>query len=208
MALEATHIRFALDLKDKYRVTELDKYLSGAIYPDSRYVTGIDRNLTHSDAFTHEAFYLNDDFKKGWAAHLLCDKIQYEVTKELLPQIFIGTKGQGSETWIAHTAVKIILDLDDCKKFDVKKYLPFLDYIQTPNGENPEQIKSYNQIFQKMYLAAPDLPADSLMEMWIKLGVEENILAKVRAKTLEYSNSQKTMDAIRTIYGELISTAK
>ena len=48
MAFTATHIKFALDFKDKYDIKDLSHYLSGAIYPDSRYVTGIDRNLTHN----------------------------------------------------------------------------------------------------------------------------------------------------------------
>ena len=38
MALEATHIRFAYDLKEKYKITDLEKYISGLIYPDSRYI--------------------------------------------------------------------------------------------------------------------------------------------------------------------------
>lgn len=48
MSLGATHIRFALDLRDRYQVQDIEKYLSGTIYSDSRYVTKIDRNLTHN----------------------------------------------------------------------------------------------------------------------------------------------------------------
>jgi hypothetical protein len=47
MALEATHIRFALDLKDTYGVNDVHAFVSGAVYPDSRYVMGIDRIATH-----------------------------------------------------------------------------------------------------------------------------------------------------------------
>ena len=58
MALEATHIRFAFDLKDVYDVSDIDAFVSGSIYPDSRYVTGIDRLATHPEG------YLNDpEFK-------------------------------------------------------------------------------------------------------------------------------------------------
>lgn len=41
MALEGTHIRFALDVGDKYNIKDLGKYISGTLYPDSRYITGI-----------------------------------------------------------------------------------------------------------------------------------------------------------------------
>ena len=51
MALEATHMRFALDLKNKYQVRNIKKYIVGTIYPDSRYLSGIDRTLTHSENF-------------------------------------------------------------------------------------------------------------------------------------------------------------
>ena len=49
MSLQITHIRFALDLHKELNITSLDQYISGTIYPDSRYMTGIDRSLTHSD---------------------------------------------------------------------------------------------------------------------------------------------------------------
>ncbi len=61
MSLEATHIRFALDLKDKYRVQAIEKYISGTTYPDSRYVTKIDRGLTHNDDILTPGF-AKDDF--------------------------------------------------------------------------------------------------------------------------------------------------
>ena len=66
MALEATHIRFALDLKDKYQVKDLEKYISGTIYPDSRYVSEIGRELTHPKDYLDWDIFAVDDFKKGF----------------------------------------------------------------------------------------------------------------------------------------------
>lgn len=54
MALEASHIRFALDLKDKYSIQDVQKLVSGTVYPDSRYATKIDRQLTHPQDFMDE----------------------------------------------------------------------------------------------------------------------------------------------------------
>ena len=79
MALEATHIRYALDNKDRFDVSDETKYVSGTVYPDSRYPTGIARTLTHDDSQMQKNFWSNDDFRKGWAAHLLYDKIQQSV---------------------------------------------------------------------------------------------------------------------------------
>lgn len=152
MALEATHIRFALDLKDKFQVKDLAKYISGTIYPDSRYVSEIDRELTHPKDYMDWDIFKVDDFKKGWLVHLLCDRIQSLITKDKFPEIFIGEfLGSGSERWINHTALKILQDLNDVKKYDITKYLPCLDYVNNPNGENIAKVKQYNQIFQQMY---------------------------------------------------------
>ena len=68
MALQATHIKFALDLQAKYNVKNLEKYISGANYPDSRFLTGVGREKTH-DLDSLEL--LDSDFKKGWHNHLI-----------------------------------------------------------------------------------------------------------------------------------------
>ena len=58
MGLEATHIRFALDLKEDLDAKDLNKYLSGAIYPDSRHVTKLERKVTHNfDLVVNKDFY-------------------------------------------------------------------------------------------------------------------------------------------------------
>lgn len=75
MSLEATHIRFALDLKDEYKIKDIKKYISGTVYPDSRYITGIDRNLTHYNDILKPEF-AKDDFKKGWQVHQICGMIR------------------------------------------------------------------------------------------------------------------------------------
>lgn len=97
MALEATHIRFAFDLKAIYGVQDIERYISGAIYPDSRYITGVDRLITHPEHYRDWDLKNINDFQKGWFAHLLADDIQREIIKEFLPQVFEGAQGQGGE---------------------------------------------------------------------------------------------------------------
>ena len=85
MALEATHIRLAFDLKERYGVKDVKRYIAGTIYPDSRYVAHIDRMATYPEDYLDWDLNRMDDFKKGWFVHLFADHVQYRVAKDLLP---------------------------------------------------------------------------------------------------------------------------
>jgi len=204
MALEATHLRFALDLKDKYQIKDIKKYISGVVYPDSRYITGIDRSLTHPIDYLDWHWDMADDFKKGWFVHLLTDQIQSQVTREKLPQVFKGSYGQGSDVWINHSAIKILLDLDDVKKFKIKQFLPYLNYLENPNGEDLKMLKKYNQIFIKMYARPEKINADISCKMWRDLGVDSDLVEKIRVKVAEYSKDVTIMKAIGEIYQDML----
>ncbi len=205
MALEATHIRFALDLKDKYQIKDIKKYISGVVYPDSRYITGIDRELTHPTDYTDWLWSETDDFRKGWFVHLLTDQIQSRVTREKLPQVFEGSYGQGSDVWIKHSAIKILLDLDDVKKFDIKEYLPYLNYVENPNGEDLKKLKKYNQIFVKMYAEPERINVKTSCKMWRDFGVGSDLVEKVRIKVVEYGKDATIMQVIGEIYQDMLT---
>jgi hypothetical protein len=205
MALEATHLRFALDLKDKYKIKDIKKYISGVVYPDSRYITGIDRELTHPSDYRDWLWDETDDFRKGWFVHLLTDETQSKVIREKLPQVFAGVHGQGSDVWVNHSAIKVLLDLDDVKKFDIKKYLPYLSYVENPNGEDLEILKKYNQIFTKMYANLEKIDIDISCRMWADFGVGHDLVEKVRIKTAEYSKDASIMKAVSEIYQDTIN---
>lgn len=206
MALEATHLRFAFDLKDHYQVKDLSRYLSGAVYPDSRYVTGIDRRLTHPDDWRNWQTE-SDDFKKGWFVHLLLDSLQYEVTRELLPEVFNGQSGQGGEVWIKHSAIKILLDLNDLRHFDVKSCIPALEYVENPNNESLEVLHDYNQIFINMYTHPEKIDIDCESDMWKSLGVNAELAELVRKQTKEYSLDSTVMEKVSRIYQETLKRA-
>lgn len=208
MALEATHIRFALDLKDKYGVKNIERYVSGVIYPDSRYVTEVDRAATHPEDYREWNLQQVDDFRKGWFAHLLADNIQWNVTKELLPQVFEGSQGQGGERWIKHTAIKILQDMDDVKKFDIKQYLPLLSHVENPNGENVAILKKYNDIFPKMYVDPNTVNLDSYDEMWKVFVIDDEIAMKLKSQAEAYSRDKAIMDTVIKIYPAMILRAK
>ncbi|MBI5621839.1 hypothetical protein HY933_03185 [Candidatus Falkowbacteria bacterium] len=111
MALACTHIRFALDLQEQLAITDLPQYLSGTIYPDSRFVSRIARDLTHGQKFLQPDWWRDDDFKTGWMVHLLADKGQLNAMEQLFPSILTLDRSQGSDWWVLITAKKIIQDI-------------------------------------------------------------------------------------------------
>lgn len=209
MALKCTHIRFALDLKDKYHVVDLTKYISGTIYPDSRYITGIDRNLTHPNDLIGDFLQSADDFKKGWAIHLICDRVQGQLHREKFHKLFDQVPvGQGSEAWVRHTALKILQDIDDFAKFNIEQYLPGLAYIENPNGEETSKLKRYNHIFQKMYGGKTAITIDDCCEMWLAFGIGKELVEKIQETVRIYSIDKKITHGIEKIYPESLALAQ
>ncbi len=207
MALLAGHIRFALDVKDKYGVTELHKYISGAVYPDSRYVTGTERSLTHPDNIDL-TFFSKDDFRKGWLTHVICDELQLQIITKMFPEEILehGYGGQGSDFWINLTAIKIIQDLDDLTKFEIKKYIDYLDYVESPgpNGEDVTVITKYNEIFTNMYHEPERVDVNSAIDMWIALGLSKDLAEKVRWKTEQYAKNPSIVQRAHGVYDQII----
>lgn len=201
MPLEATHIKFALDKQDKYHIQDLSKYLSGSVYPDSRYITKISRELTHSDNLLSPDFGV-DDFKKGWANHFLCDKLWNQVIDNNFPEIFKNeeSRGWGSEHWIKNTALKNILDLEVLKMFDIQNYLPLLFDTICPNGEPAEQVKEYYKMIRELYGVRWMVTIGDLKLMWIRLGVGDELVKKVTKKSVEFADNPELVTKIRLQY--------
>lgn len=175
MALPITHIRFALDFKDKYKISNLSYYLSGAIYPDSRYLTGIDRVLTHNDQILDKD-WADTDFKKGWQSHCLCD--------------------------LAHisTALKIIQDMDDSKKFIVKNYLVYLDYANNPNSEYLDRIKQYNQLIINMYSVGREVSLNDYKNLCLEFKLDPGVVDNVLIKTAELLKDKDVVYRVGNLY--------
>lgn len=204
MALEATHIRFALDIKDKYRVQDMEKYISGSVYPDSRYVTGIDRNLTHNKDIMKPEF-AKDDFRKGWQAHQICDIVQSKLRLNFLPELFPESGCQWNEDdWVASSAVKIIQDTNDLKCFDLQSNLKYLEYAHNPNGEDLDEIKKYNRIFINMYKGKSETTIEDNIRMWLELGINGELGEKIKIKTEELLRNEELVGRIHSIYKGMI----
>ncbi|MCK4554051.1 hypothetical protein KAU19_03750 [Candidatus Parcubacteria bacterium] len=206
MALAATHIRFALDLKDNYKIKDINKYLSGTIYPDSRYITKIDRELTHNNYFLDPEF-AKDDFRKGWQAHQICDLIQNQVRFELLPELNIRPKAEWTEEiWIIATTTKIIQDIKDMQCFNLQKYLKCLEYVHNPNNEDINDIKKYNQIIIDLYKNKRITSVEDNYQMCLAFGVNKEIGLKVKKRTEEILENKELVKIIESIYGEMLKS--
>lgn len=208
MALEGTHLRFALDLKEAYGVQDVQRYLSGTIYPDSRYVTKLERTLTHPRDYLEWDVLAIDDFRRGWFVHLLCDATQKTIMQELLPLAFEGDQSQGGEVWVRHTALKVLQDLEDVRSFNILSTFPLLAHVENPNGENLEELKRYNQIFPKMY-AVPELTTFKSSEpMWTTFGMRQELVEKVERQTSAYAEDPIVMAGVKRIYPEMLVRTK
>jgi len=201
MALEATHIRFAIDLMDKYDIQDVGAYISGTLYPDSRYVTKIERILTHDKKYLEKDFP-NDDFKKGWQVHLLCD--------EILGKEFSDSKKtikQNDGTWIDRTAVKILQEISDLKQFDILKYLQYSKLSAVPNNESKEMLSRYYD-FMKNFYAKSNLQVEDYRFVLEVFGIPKNVENEVIAKCIELQKDKLKMRKIENLYSQIIVKAK
>lgn len=207
MSLEATHIRFALDLQNKYQIKDIRPYISGAIYPDSRYVTKIDRELTHDNKFLLPEFAA-DDFRKGWQTHQICDLVYNSARRKLFPELFPVNFGDlyNEEEWIVSTALKIIQDADDMQLGSIPKYLDCLDYVNNPNSEDISGVKKYNKIMVDLYKNKRNITVSESIDMWLALGVSAELCEQVRIKTESFLKDPKIIVRTKLIYREMIDS--
>ena len=100
MALPATHIRFALDLAHRFPIEKMARYISGTLYPDSRWLTGVDRLKSHAERYL-EPDFPSSEYTHGIHIHCVCDVVQSHVFEEGLPVRWLGKwKGwQRIRTW-------------------------------------------------------------------------------------------------------------
>jgi hypothetical protein len=207
MALEATHIRFAVDLKDKYQVRDMEDYVVGAVYPDSRRKTGIDRELTHPKNFREWDLGQLDDFKKGWFTHLLCDSLQSRCIKRLFPGIFIEEITAGSPGWISLTAIKALADIDDFTKFNIKAFLPNTHKIHTHNNEDELLLSQFYGSINQAYGEAKPFSLEEYGMKLTRLGMPEEYAIKITTRTKHYAQDKKALTKILQIYPEILAEA-
>lgn len=204
MAFEATHIRFALDLAARLKIQDISAYLSGSIYPDSRYATGISRNITHGGKAPQDPFVKGlDDFHKGWATHLLYDELGIEKYKNLSPTPNIKIEGFG-DLWVFTTAEKLIEDMECFKALGKQRGL--IQDIQPPevlNNENKEHLNKYYADIKQLYTKSPTLSGYyNLMTKW---HIPDQVANAVYDLTESFQKNPSMIEQINDIYQEIVS---
>ncbi len=204
MAFEMTHLRFAADLAPRLGVKDMPTYLAGAIYPDSRYVTGIKRDLTHGDKAPRNPFDKSlDDFRKGWATHEFYDEQGIEKYKALSPWPENRIVGFSQE-WIFTTAEKIVEDLASYDAGTVDADM--IRRITPPspvNGEDPGLLKKYFDDIRKVYAKRPEMSDyRRILSGW---NIDPQIIDRLIAKTEEHLKDKTLTEKITRIYSEIIN---
>lgn len=202
MALDATHIKFALDIKKDLKVKNLSDYLSGTLYPDSRYFTNTKREKTHDGKIIKAKN--KDDFKKGLAVHLICDSVANEVMFQQFPKILLR---EHDADWHKNlTAIKLVQDALVLKKFDINKYLPLLRASQNPNGESKKDLNKYYNITKKVYKNSFNF--NNMKKLLVENGLDKKFVEKIINQTKVFFDDKKMIGVIDRVYNKMISLYK
>lgn len=199
MAMELTHVRFARDLKDRLGVEDESAYYAGTIYPDSRYMTKIDRNLTHAGSSPRDPFLVGlSDFEKGWATHLLYDRLVHPQYVGLSPWPEEKTE-QGNHVWQFISAAKVVEDMQSYQEMDgdVAMILD-IDFQQRPNDEDPAIMRAYAQIQKTLYQQPPTL--EHYRNFWVTLSSNTIVIDGVMKNVDEMLSDPPLQEKIRGIY--------
>ncbi len=158
MSFQATHLHFANQVKEIFNIQDFTRYFSGTLYPDSRYITKLERELTHNRIEPRKIFNLDDDFVKGWQIHLWYDKLALPH----LDKIALGKSAKllnmkDMAIWTKVSGAKLVEDFHWWEKTDWPQILPNLKYITNPNQEDPAVLKKWYQHFIAFYKNKPNL---------------------------------------------------
>ena len=157
MAMQATHVRFAVALEDRLDVTNSHAYYSGAVYPDSRYITGVSREVTHEGSVPADPYEPGlTDFQKGWATHLQYDLLANPITMQMFGYSIEQDIYQ--DAWIYPTAVKYIEDMKSARLLEEQMQHVFID--RAPEGEHLSALEKWYEALRNMYVTAPSSVAD------------------------------------------------
>ena len=200
MALPATHIRFALDLKDRFPVENVARYISGTLYPDSRWLTGVDRLKSHDHRYLEPDFW-DSEYTLGIHIHCMCDSIQEHIFASSLPGL---QNLEDQARWLRLSAAKMIQDRFDMQQFDIQSCLPFLEYAENPNHENIDSVKAFNRIIQNSYKDKNALDSQDYFNLWIQVGLSADTAGEMVREMEGMATDNITVRAIEDSYGKMI----
>jgi len=203
--MELTHVRFARDLRERLSIEDESAYYAGTIYPDSRYITSIDRNLTHAGSSPQDLFAGGlSDFEKGWATHLLYDHLAHPLYVQLSP--WPEEKVQpGNHVWQFISAAKVVEDMQSYQAMDGDVDMMLnIDFPERPNSEDPTVMSAYAQIQRTLYQQQPT--TQHYLEFWLALSPNKQVIDGVMNHVKEMLRNDNLQDRIRHIYDYVLSS--
>jgi hypothetical protein len=160
MSFQASHLHFAQKIKDIIKPQDLTGYFSGTLYPDSRYITKVDRAKTHTDVRIEpkKIFDLTDDFEKGWQVHLWYDKLgMHHLNQIALNRSWISSDADDVNVWSQLTGAKLVEDLFWWQNTDWTQIIPHLKLIKAPHDEDEQILLSWYRHFIDFYQKPPNI---------------------------------------------------
>lgn len=204
MAMQATHILFARDLKTHLTVQNPHTYFAGAVYPDSRYITNRDRLKTHILRSPFEEHLT--DFEKGWATHVLYDDLSTRKRHRLLPEP-VGDYHRKDPIHLYVTAMKFIEDQWSCEQLQEDiTILRTISFDKTPCKENPELLNRFSEFLSCLYKTQPPTEKD-YFAFGVALGTSVDRVHILIEHMKTIKKDQHLVSSLTNIYKEVLKEA-
>lgn len=201
MALFATHIRFAMDLIDNGRYSPGDhgQYLSGTTYPDSRWLSKIDRNLTHVNSIPDNT-EVSDDFKLGWLVHCQYDQIQNELQQPL----YIRSDNSAFSEWTFNSALKVIQDMNDVKFISNMDLEQTINFINNPFQEDISAIENFFQLVIEVYNLRSVINLSDYTYLWLSVGLSPDRTEDLIEQIKRLLKNEALVKKIHNLYEQTV----
>lgn len=189
-----THLAYAEKYLKKNSVADFDKFVLGSVFPDVRYFTNVNRDLTHARFAVDKNFSGPDSFEAGWKSHIFLDERWNELMKN---SIFY--KRYKSDQFVASAAAKILEDELDYKRLEhSEKYLEIFKNQQLDSilGIPVEKINLY-------YSANADYLGNRDFKTFARHFLDDELITKIVEKIEEMKREKALVDFLSTALEKL-----
>lgn len=205
MAMEATHVLFARDLQKDLFVKDPSAFFSGCVYPDSRYVTHVSRDITHGIDTPQSPFIIGlSDFEKGWATHLLYDQLGGKRMREFLE----GDPDFSREALITMTAMKLLEDQQSYDRLggEAAKIFRTMRIDVSPKGEDVDAVRAYLEMNAELYAKRPEF--DDYRRLLQKFIPSSEYIEGIIHKAKRLLTQWEIKESILTIYDQSLEETR
>lgn len=205
MAMEATHVLFARDLAPDLEIGDKPAFFAGSIYPDSRYLTRVPRKNTHGTGTPQDPFASGlSDFQKGWATHLLYDRLGGNRLRKLMAKDHDTSR----KAVIAVTAMKILEDQQSYDRLgsEAARLFQTMAVGERPIGEDETLIRTYYEINADLYRERPAL--NDYKDFLHQLIPSPEYVEEIIREAQEFLQNDQLREAILSVYDETLEKSR